>query len=197
MRTRAPSSSQAMAAYRVGRGSGLGRSSARDYRFVTTWEVDSTPEEVSDVLSNVEDLVRWWPDVYLDVIEVEPGDDRGVGKVVALHTKGWLPYTLHWTFRVTESRYPLGFSLEAWGDLAGSGVWEFTSTGRAVVIRYDWRVRAEKPLLRYLSWLLKPLFSFNHRWAMKKGEESLRRELTRRKLLRRTGPTESVSLGGR
>jgi hypothetical protein len=31
--------------------------------------------------------------------------------------------------------------------------------------------------LRYLSFLFKPFFSANHRWAMARGEESLRREL--------------------
>jgi hypothetical protein len=50
-------------------------------------------------------------------------------------------------------------------------------------IRYDWRIRVDKPLIRYLSWLLKPLFASNHRWAMAKGEESLRLELARRKAL--------------
>lgn len=48
-------------------------------------------------------------------------------------------------------------------------------------IVYDWRIRAAKPLLRYLSFLLKPVFSVNHRWAMARGEESLKAELARRK----------------
>ena len=47
------------------------------------------------------------------------------------------------------------------------------------MISYDWRVSATKPLLCRLSWLLKPVFSANHRWAMARGEESLRLELRR------------------
>lgn len=154
--------------------------SANDYHFVTHWRVESTVQEVSDVLGNAVDLTRWWPSVYLAVKELEPGGTDGVGRVVELHTKGWLPYTLHWYFRVTESRRPLGFSLEAWGDFEGRGVWTFAQSGAAVDITYDWRIRAEKPLLRYLSFLLKPIFSANHRWAMARGEESLRAELARR-----------------
>ena len=50
-----------------------------------------------------------------------------------------------------------------------------------VDITYDWRLRAEKPLLRNLSFLLKPLFEANHRWAMAQGEESLKLELARRR----------------
>jgi hypothetical protein len=41
-------------------------------------------------------------------------------------------------------------------------------------------VRADKPLLRYGSWFFKPIFAANHRWAMARGEESLKRELERR-----------------
>jgi len=154
--------------------------SANEYHFVTHWRVEGTVEDVSDVLGDATGLTRWWPSVYLAVKEIEPGGVGGVGRVVELHTKGWLPYTLHWFFRVTESRRSYGFSLEAWGDFEGSGVWTFAQDGRFTNITYDWRIRAEKPLLRYLSFLLKPVFSANHRWAMARGEESLRAELGRR-----------------
>jgi hypothetical protein len=135
---------------------------------------------VADVLSQATDLVRWWPSVYLDVQEVEPGDENGIGKVVRLYTKGWLPYTLRWTFRVTESSYPYGFTLEAWGDFIGRGIWTLEQQGEWVNVIYDWKISAEKPLLRYLSFLLKPIFGANHQWAMRMGEESLKLELMRR-----------------
>ena len=151
-----------------------------EYHFVTNWRVEGTVEQVSDILGDPLDLPRWWPSVYLAVREMEPGGVNGVGRVVELHTKGWLPYTLRWSFRVTESRRPLGFSLAAWGDFDGAGVWNFEQDGRFVKITYDWKIRADKPLLRYLSFLLKPVFSANHRWAMARGEESLRSELGRR-----------------
>jgi hypothetical protein len=48
------------------------------------------------------------------------------------------------------------------------------------MIEYDWKIRAEKPLLRSFSFLLKPIFAANHRWAMARGEGSLRLELARR-----------------
>lgn len=152
-----------------------------DYHFVTYWKVESTCEAVYDLLSDAPDLARWWPSVYLDVQVVDPGDDKGVGKVVRLLTKGWLPYKLRWHFRVTQADYPTGFALEAWGDLDGTGAWTFEQQGDKVAITYDWRVRADKPLLRNLSFLLKPVFAANHRWAMEQGEKSLRQELDRRR----------------
>lgn len=154
--------------------------SSNEYHFITHWRVPGTVEEVSEVIGDAPDLVRWWPSVYLEVRELEPGGESGVGKVVSLYTKGWLPYTLRWQFRVTESRAPRGFTLEAWGDFVGRGVWAFEQDGDHVQITYDWKIRADKPLLRTFSFLLKPIFSANHQWAMKKGEESLLLELARR-----------------
>lgn len=154
---------------------------ASDYHFITRWRVQATAQEVSDVLGDATDLVRWWPSVYLDVRQLEPGDERGIGRVIDLYTKGWLPYTLRWQFRVTESRYPYGSTLRASGDFDGRGSWTFAERDGWTDITYDWRIRADKPLLKYGSFLLKPVFSANHRWAMARGEESLKLELARRR----------------
>jgi hypothetical protein len=151
------------------------------YHFMTRWRVPSTLEEVYAVLINGPDLARWWPSVYLKVQQLEPGDGTGLGTVIDLHTKGWLPYTLRWQFRVTETDAPNGFTLEAWGDFVGHGIWSFEQDGDWVNITYDWQIRAEKPMLKTLSGLLKPVFAANHRWAMQKGEESLLLELARRR----------------
>jgi hypothetical protein len=85
--------------------------SANEYHFVTGWRVESTVEEISDVLGDPTDLTRRWPAVYLAV------------------TQGWLPYTLHWFFRVTESRRPYGFLLQAWGDFEGTGILDLCARG--------------------------------------------------------------------
>jgi hypothetical protein len=152
-----------------------------DYRFVTVWRVAATVAEVKAVLSDGASLPRWWPSVYLGVNERERGGPDLVGSAVDLHTKGWLPYTLRWTLRITEPVTDEGFALTAEGDLEGEGRWFFEQDGPEVVITYHWRVAANKPLLRRLSWLLKPAFAANHRWAMARGEESLALELRRRR----------------
>jgi hypothetical protein len=153
----------------------------KPYHFVTEWRVTATVDEVKAVLRDGLSLPRWWPSVYLDVREVNPGDEHDVGRQLALHTKGWLPYTLRWTLTVTEPMTDIGFALSAEGDLNGTGRWTFEPQGDEVLITYDWRVEASKPLLRRLSWLLRPAFSANHHWAMRRGEESLRLELRRRR----------------
>jgi len=150
-----------------------------DYHFITTWRVKSTIKEVSEIIGDPRELARWWPSVYMDVKVLEEGDEHGLGRVVSLYTKGWLPYTLRWDFRVTEVQ-PDGFTLVAWGDFDGRGIWTFEQNEEWVNVIYDWKIKAEKPLLRYFSFIMKPIFSANHRWAMAKGEESLRLELARR-----------------
>jgi hypothetical protein len=158
-----------------------GPQGSNDYSFLTIWRVAGDVEEVTAVLGDGESLPRWWPAVYLDVRSVQPGDERGVGRVLDLYTKGWLPYTLRWTLTITEPITNSGFALTADGDLVGTGRWTFTQDGPEVVITYEWNVSANKPLLRRFSRLFKPAFAANHKWAMAKGEQSLRLELRRRR----------------
>lgn len=150
------------------------------YHFVTTWRIPGEIHEIADLLNDAPGLMRWWPAVYLGVQVLEPGDAQGIGRVVALYTKGWLPYTLRWTFRVTASRYPYGFTLQAWGDFEGRGIWTLRQEGPWVTVIYDWQILATKPLLQRWSFLIKPVFAANHHWAMAMGERSLRLELARR-----------------
>jgi hypothetical protein len=154
---------------------------AADYEFSTVWRVAGSVDEVREVLADGLGLPRWWPSVYLSVEPLQEGDATGRGRELALFTKGWLPYTLRWTLRITEPITATGFALTATGDLNGTGRWTFEQDGPEAVITYDWRVDADKPLLRRLTWLLRPVFAANHRWAMARGEESLRLELRRRR----------------
>jgi len=153
------------------------------YHFITRWRVEGTCGEVADILGDPLALARWWPAVYLEVEEIAPAGPDGLGRRVRTLTKGWLPYTIRWEFETVESRYPHGYAIAANGDFDGRGVWTFEQDGRFVDIAYDWRLRAEKPLLRNLSFVLRPLFEANHRWAMAQGETSLRLELARRRAI--------------
>lgn len=156
------------------------------YHLVTRWRVPGTCGEVADVLGDPLALPRWWPSVYLRVEALEPPGPDGVGRRVRLHTKGWLPYTLTWELVTVEQFYPNRIVLDAFGDFVGRGVWTFVQDGPDVNVIYDWRIRAEKPLLRRLSAILRPVFEANHRWAMSQGEKSLRLELKRRRTLDET-----------
>jgi hypothetical protein len=156
--------------------------STNDYHFVDKWRVEGDIREVADILEDALSLPAWWPSVYFEVQELEKGGEGGLGKLISLRAGGWLPYTLRINFRTTESRYPNGFSMDATGDLEGKGIWILEQDGPFVNVTYDWTIRANKPIIDKLSFLLKPIFRSNHNWTMKRGEESLKLELLRRRV---------------
>jgi len=158
--------------------------SANEYHLVSHWLAQGTEAEVFDILSDPLSLPRWWGSVYLTAEPSSPPDGLAGGApvdTVAVRARGWLPYSLRLKFHETERHPPGGYSLAVSGDLNGTGVWTFQQTGEDVVITFDWRVRADKPFIRVFSPLLKPLFASNHHWTMRRGEESLRLELLRRR----------------
>lgn len=157
---------------------------SHDYHFITYWRVRGTVVDVYDTLVDALGYPRWWPEVYLSADVINRGDASGAGASVNLLTKGKLPYRLRWTAELIEATPPDGFSIEARGDFVGRGVWTFSQVAGEVQIVFDWQLRAEKPLLRWLSFALKPVFVWNHRWAMRKGEAALVRELKRRREVR-------------
>jgi len=151
------------------------------FEFRTVWRVPGTIAEVAEILGDARTLPRWWPSVYLAVQPGAVGEPDGVGSSCDLFTKGWLPYTLRWTLTITEPVSERGFALTARGDLTGGGRWQFEQDGPEVVVTYDWRVTFDKAWLRRFVPVFRPIFAANHRWAMARGEESLRLELRRRR----------------
>jgi hypothetical protein len=155
--------------------------SINDFHFVTHWRVKGTEKEVLAILADLENYPTWWPSVYLAVnVEVPQ-------VLYGMHTKGWLPYSMVWQIAPVwnnfEKLYPHFLMIRASGDFVGRGVWLLLQEGDFVEITYDWRITAQKPLLKYLSYVpgLKIIFGANHRWAMRQGERGLVAELVRRR----------------
>ncbi len=144
------------------------------------WRVAASVDQVADILGDAERLPEWWGDVYLDARVVASGDETGLGREVAFHSRGWLPYTLRWHGTVVAADGAASWTIRARGDLQGQGVWTLTQDGAVADIRYVWEVEIGKPVLRLLAPVLWPVFAANHRWAMARGEAGLRQELARR-----------------
>ena len=153
---------------------------ANDYEFVTNWKVAAPAELVFDILKQGGEYARWWPEVYLNCQTVPSGSPDGLGDKVILLTRGKLPYKLRWTATSIRIVPPKLIEIEASGDFVGRGTWTLTPGNDGTDIRFDWILRADKPLIKILSPLLKPVFKWNHRWAMERGYESLLREIKRR-----------------
>ncbi len=155
---------------------------ANEYAFLTEWNVNASQEMVYEILKEGKDYPRWWPDVYLKADFEPSGRLDNVGDRVIFFTNGWLPYRLRWTAEVVRHERPQTIEINAYGDFVGRGVWSLKSEGEGTHIAFDWRLRADKPLLRWLSPIFKPIFKWNHHWAMARGYESLCREIERRKI---------------
>jgi len=155
--------------------------SSHRYSFQSVWRVDATPEEAYRIMEDTLSYATWWPAVWLKVEKIASGDEKGIGASHKIVTKGWLPYLIHWTSTTVEKRFPERIAIEAAGDFRGQGEWTIRADGKQTHMVYDWNLYADKPFLKRWSFLLKPLFSFNHQWAMRKGLESLKLELLRRR----------------
>jgi uncharacterized protein YndB with AHSA1/START domain len=138
---------------------------ASEYVFVDEWVVAAPAEVVYEVIADARTYPDWWKPVYLAV--------EGSRTETEHHFKGKLPYTLKMRARMVHEDPPRQFEVSVDGDLRGKGVWTFTPIDGGTRVRWDWIVFADRPLLRYLTPVLKPLFRWNHNWAVARAREGL------------------------
>jgi uncharacterized protein YndB with AHSA1/START domain len=143
---------------------------AAEYVFVDEWTVDAPQERVFAALADARSYPRWWTPVYQ---EVESDGPAEVGRASRQRFKARLPYTLSTVSTITRLEAPRQFEVEVDGDLRGQGVWTLTPSDRGVRVRFDWRVHADRTLLRVLTPVLRPLFRWNHDQAIRRAIEGL------------------------
>lgn len=137
--------------------------------FVDEWEVDAPIEAVFQVLADPANYSEWWRPVYLSgEVEGPPGSD-----VVRHRFKGRLPYTLTVRTETVRREPPRLLQADVSGDLSGRGTWTLTPRGDRVHVQFDWRVNADRAFLRLLTPVLRPLFRWNHNWAIQRAKEGL------------------------
>jgi uncharacterized protein YndB with AHSA1/START domain len=141
-----------------------------EYVFVDEWDVAAPPEAVFDALADVRTYPDWWRPVYLSAEADGPPE---VGRVARQHFKGRLPYTLETTSEIVALDRPRRLEAKVVGDLAGLGIWTLTPIDVGTHVRFDWRVNADRPFIRFLTPVLRPLFRWNHNWAIARAMEGL------------------------
>src|SRR5919109_1625390 len=143
---------------------------ASEYVFIDEWDVDAPQEAVFDALADARTYPEWWRPVYIEASgECEPAP----GCITRHEFKGRLPYHLKTTSEIKRMDRPNEFEVEVIGDLTGKGVWTLTPRDGKVHIRFDWRVIADRPLLRILTPVLRPVFRWNHNWSIQRAREGL------------------------
>jgi uncharacterized protein YndB with AHSA1/START domain len=143
---------------------------AREYVFIDEWDVEALQEAVFDALADARTYPDWWTPTYKEVVSDGPPE---VGRTSRHRFVGSLPYTVTTESTIVRMERPREFQVEVVGDLRGRGVWTLTPRDGRVHVRFDWRVFADRPLLRYLTPLLRPLFRWNHNVAIRAAMRGL------------------------
>jgi uncharacterized protein YndB with AHSA1/START domain len=143
---------------------------AAEYVFIDEWDVDAPQEAVFEALADARTYPEWWRPVYL---KVESDGEPQVGCVSQQEFKGRLPYHLNTRSEIVRMDRPREFEVKVVGDLTGKGVWTLTARDGVVHVHFDWRVIADRPLLRYLTPIFRPFFRYNHNWSIERAQEGL------------------------
>jgi hypothetical protein len=147
-----------------------------EYRFLTTWLLDSPREPVWEAIYDQERWPSWWRGVE-EAEELKAGEPSGVGTVSRMVWKSLLPYRVG--FEVTTVRVEPLHLLEghAVGELEGVGRWRLYEQDGATAVLYEWNVSTTKPWMNLMAPLLRPAFKWNHDWVMSRGGEGISRLL--------------------
>jgi len=153
---------------------------ANDYRFVTEWTFEASVDRVFPWISRPLDYPRWWPEVFVTAKDITAGASDGVGQVLEVRTRLWLPSILRHQATIVEVAAPIRMSFETTGGFGGLGIWTLWDHGSTTMVRLNWKFRADSAAFRWFWWVLRPVFFASYRWAMARGEAALRRELAKR-----------------
>ena len=142
---------------------------ATEYRFLTTWLLESPREPIWEAIFDQKSWPSWWRGVE-DVVELDPGDEHGVGSHSRLTWRSKLPYDLVFEARTEAVARPhlIEARAERRADRhrplapvrAGRG-----DRGPLRVERGDRR----SAWMNALAPALRPAFEWNHNWVMRNG----------------------------
>jgi uncharacterized protein YndB with AHSA1/START domain len=152
------------------------------YYFLDKWLIPYPVETVWPHIVHAQAYSQWWGEVYDHVIPLNdlPADRIGAKADVLAH--GRLPYRIHFVTEITQVEPPHQLGLKAEGDLTGTGLWTLQAAEGGTAVSFEWIVQADKTIIKLFSPIIKPIFEWNHRWTMKKGEAALKRLLIEQQL---------------
>jgi hypothetical protein len=147
------------------------------YVFVDKFTVPCDLETAYQYIKQVEEYPRWWGKVYERVEKLKDAPPDTAGGKYRVTVGGFLPYSLIIENETTLVDRPNRIEFVAFGDLEGKGTWLFKPVAEGTEITFDWRVAANKAIIRSLSFILKPLFRANHVYCVRKANEGIRLDL--------------------
>ena len=138
------------------------------YSFRNTWSLDCPPAEAYEMLREMTEYTRWWP-------EVKEAHALGGGRF-SLRARALLPYSLRFVGerRIDDPEAQV-LELAMTGDLEGFSRFriEPSGTGGSRIV-FEEQVIANKAMLRRLALVARPVFCANHWVMMRRGQAGLR-----------------------
>jgi len=140
-----------------------------EYVFRASWESAATPARIHEVLLDLEHYVDWWPQVRA-VASAGPDDALVV-------CRSLLPYDLELHLRA-ESRDSALLRVRIDGPIRGFAQWRLAATGVGTRLDFEQRVQAVTTMLRWASYVAKPLLAANHTWMMRGAQRGLQERVS-------------------
>ena len=146
------------------------------YRFLTTWLLDSPRDPVWEAIYAQEHWPEWWRGVE-EAEEVNGGDGDRVGAVSRMVWRSLLPYRVEFEITTTRVERPHLMEADAVGGLQGIGRWRLYEQGGVTAVLYEWNVATTKAWMNLVAPVARPVFRWNHDWVMARGGEGIARLL--------------------
>lgn len=148
-----------------------------DFRITSYWEVSVPVSRAKIILTDPMSILRWWPAVFLHGEILEDPEDTLIGFAARFHTKGFLPHTFQFVATIIEQTTDR-IVVTTKGDFDGIGTIHISERNGQSRIAVEWRVSVDHPYVQPFLHILKPVFVWNHLWAMRQGKSGLEAVLT-------------------
>ena len=139
-----------------------------EFEFVDSWVTPAAPEQVHEVLVDLEHYVDWWPQVRA-VASAGPDDALVVCRSV-------LPYDLELHLHAASRDQEL-LQVDLDGAIRGFARWRLTpvrANGRdGTRLDFEQRVHAVDRIFVWASYVARPVLAWNHARMMRGAERGL------------------------
>lgn len=143
------------------------------YRFLTEFELSSSPAAVEEALRDVSNWTTWWR--WARRIEPLTSEHGVAGARYRNRIATPLLYGFTYETEVVEATDGL-IRLDVRGDLEGTGLFRFRETDSGgSFLSFEWSVETCKTWMNILAPVARPIFTWNHHRLMSDFGEGLGR----------------------
>ena len=146
------------------------------YQFLSTWLLECERERVWEAIYDQRAWPSWWQGLE-SVVELDPGDEIGIGAHSRLTWRARLPFSLVFEAKARVIEKPRLVVADVAGEVTGTGSWRLFEQDGVTAVLYEWKVSTSEPWMNVVAPVLRPIFRSNHDWVMRNGADGIARLL--------------------